>query len=186
MIGIIADYGTGKSSMTEMLKEKYISEGNPKPIKINMWDSLTKKDEQDSQNAVSVLTKSFLFQLANGYKRHLGSYVNKMLSRNYGSISFSSNHYVRFFVFLILSLVCFALYKIGGMSGTGIMQYLPEWLEKYASIYKLISPVFIVLLIVLAVIGIKNICIAFSHWKMPANRNPEISDVFDIYRGENI
>ena len=182
MIGIIADYGTGKSSMTEMLKEKYVSEGNPKPIRINMWDSLTKKDEQDSQNAVSVLTKSFLFQLANGYKRHLGSYVNKMLSRNYGSISFSSNHYVRFFVFLILSLICFALYKIGGMSGTGIMQYLPEWLEKYASIYKLISPVFIVLLIVLAVIGIKNICIAFSHWKMPANRNPEISDVFDIYR----
>ena len=36
-----------KSSMTEMLKEKYISEGNPKPIKINMWDSLTKEDEQD-------------------------------------------------------------------------------------------------------------------------------------------
>ena len=182
MIGIIADYGTGKSSMTEMLKEKYVSEGNPKPIKINMWDSLTKEDEQNSQNAVSVLTKSFLFQLANGYNRHLGSHVNKMLSRNYGSISFSSNHYVRFFTFLILSLVCFALFRIGGISGTGVMKYLPEWFEGCASFYKLVSPAFLVLLIVFAVIGIKNICIAFSHWKMPANRNPEISDVFDIYR----
>lgn len=104
MVGIIADYGTGKSSMTEMLKEKYVSEGNPKPIKINMWDSLTKEDEQDPQNAVSVLTKSFLFQFANGHKRRLGSFVNKMLSKNYGSISFSSTHYVRLFIFLILSL----------------------------------------------------------------------------------
>lgn len=182
MVGIIADYGTGKSSMTEMLKEKYVSEGNPKPIKINMWDSLTKEDEQDPQNAVSVLTKSFLFQFANGHKRRLGSFVNKMLSKNYGSISFSSTHYVRLFIFLILSLLFWSLYRIGGLSGTGVMQFLPECLEPYASYYKLFSPVFIILAIIAAVIGIMNICIAFSHWKMTSNRNPEISDVFDIYR----
>ena len=92
MIGVIADYGTGKSSITEMLKEKYVKAGYPEPIKINMWDSLSEPNDSqnnNSNNQVSDLTKSFLFQLANGHDGKLGSYVNKLLSKNYGIISFA-------------------------------------------------------------------------------------------------
>lgn len=194
MIGVIADYGTGKSSMTEMLKNRYVDLGYPTPIKVNMWDSLSdstnqatnesvsKSANQVSNESVSNLTKSFLFQLANGHNRRLGSYVNKLLSKNYGTISFASNHYIKLFICFIIAALCFAFYKISAISGTGIMQYLPDWCAVLASYYKLLSPLCLLASCIFAVIGIKDICIAFSHWKMTNNKTPEINDVFDIYR----
>lgn len=182
MIGIIADYGTGKSSMTELLccsmkKCKY-----KKPIKINMWDSLSEKDLVNRKtDNVSNLTKSFLFQLANGYKTILGRYVNKLLSKNYGNISFAVNHVLGFIISVLTSGLFYSIYKIAGMSGTGIMKYLPEWCNVVASFYKLFSPVFLLFSLGALVLGIKDICIAYSHWKMPNSREIEINDVFDTY-----
>ena len=83
MIGLIADYGTGKSSVTDIICSNLVKPEYkyPMPIKINMWDCL----KQDDENATSVtdLTKSFLFQFANGKNSKLGSYINKRLSKNY-------------------------------------------------------------------------------------------------------
>ena len=36
--------------------------------------------------------------------------------------------------------------------------------------------------LVFAIFGIKDISIAFSHWKMTNTKSPEINDIFDIYR----
>lgn len=182
MIGVIADYGTGKSSITEMLKDKYVKAGYPEPIKINMWDSLSESNNSQNNNQVSDLTKSFLFQLANGHDGKLGSYVNKLLSKNYGIISFASNHFKRLFTCFILSAICFVLYKISGVSGTGIMQHLPDWCNVASSWFKLLSPILILASAVLAIFGIKDISVAFSHWKMTNTKSPEINDIFDIYR----
>ncbi len=184
MIGLIADYGTGKSSMTKILKNEYTGSDYPEPININMWDSLSESTNPPSHKneSVSVLTKSFLFQLANGHDRRLGSYVNKLLSKNYGTISFATNHFRRVVFAFFGALLFFVLYKISGASGTGIMQFLPNWAEKFASFYKLLSPLLLFLAVILIFYGIKDICIAFSHWKMPESKSPEINDVFDIYR----
>lgn len=185
MIGVIADYGTGKSSITEMLKEKYVKAGYPEPIKINMWDSLSEPNDSqndNSNNQVSDLTKSFLFQLANGHDGKLGSYVNKLLSKNYGIISFASNRFKRLFWCFFASAICFVLYKISGVSGTGMMQHLPDWCNVASSWFKLLSPIFILVSAVFAIFGIKDISVAFSHWKMTNTKSPEINDIFDIYR----
>ena len=189
MIGVIADYGTGKSSMTEMVKNEYVDLGYPHPIKVNMWDSLsntadnnTNGSDKETGESVSNLTKSFLFQLANGHDRKLGSYVNKLLSKNYGTISFASNHFKSLFWYFFFAAISFVLYKISGISGTGIMKFLPNCFGIFASLYKLISPIFILISAVLAIFGVKDICIAFSHWKMTNTKVPEINDVFDIYR----
>lgn len=185
MIGVIADYGTGKSSITEMLKEKYVKAGYPEPIKINMWDSLSEPNDSqnnNSNNQVSDLTKSFLFQLANGHDGKLGSYVNKLLSKNYGIISFASNRFKRLFWCFFASAICFVLYKISGVSGTGIMQHLPDWCNVASSWFKLLSPILILASAILAIFGIKDISVAFSHWKMTNTKSPEINDIFDIYR----
>ena len=185
MIGVIADYGTGKSSITEMLKEKYVKAGYPEPIKINMWDSLSEPNDSqnnNSNNQVSDLTKSFLFQLANGHDGKLGSYVNKLLSKNYGIISFASNRFKRLFWCFFASAICFVLYKISGVSGTGIMQHLPDWCNVASSWFKLLSPILILASAILAIFGIKDINVAFSHWKMTNTKSPEINDIFDIYR----
>lgn len=185
MIGVIADYGTGKSSITEMLKEKYVKAGYPEPIKINMWDSLSEPNDSqnnNSNNQVSDLTKSFLFQLANGHDGKLGSYVNKLLSKNYGIISFASNRFKRLFWCFFASAICFVLYKISGVSGTGIMLHLPDWCNVASSWFKFLSPILILASAILAIFGIKDISVAFSHWKMTNTKSPEINDIFDIYR----
>lgn len=185
MIGVIADYGTGKSSITEMLKEKYVKAGYPEPIKINMWDSLSEPNDSQNDNSnkqVSDLTKSFLFQLANGHDGKLGSYVNKLLSKNYGIISFASNRFKMLFWCFFASAICFVLYKISGVSGTGIMQHLPDWCNVASSWFKLLSPILILASAILAIFGIKDISVAFSHWKMTNTKSPEINDIFDIYR----
>lgn len=143
MIGIIADYGTGKSSMTEMLKNRFVEDKNPIPLKVNMWDSLSGDFDAGSDETVSTLTKSFLFQMANGHSHRFGSYVNRLLSKNYGNISFSTNHFVKLSICMFLSACLYVLYKIAGASGTGIMQFLPPNFRVLASCFKLFSPLFI-------------------------------------------
>ena len=110
MIGVVADYGTGKSSMTELLCNAFVEKGNPKPIKINMWDSLAQENQEENGSNISNLTKSFLFQLANGKSSTLSRYVNKMLSKNYGNISFATSRPGHFVVWAIIAGILFAFH----------------------------------------------------------------------------
>ncbi len=182
MIGIIADYGTGKSSMSELLKVSAKKSHYPEPIKINMWDCLTASSARDETSTdISNLTKSFLYQLSNGKNSKFGSYINKILSKNYGNISFAVNKPVLFFVWFILSALSFTIYKMLSIKGTGIMKYIPEWLAQFVPFIKLLAPIFILICAIFALFGIKDMCVAFSHWNMPHKREPEINDVFDTY-----
>lgn len=88
MVGIIADYGSGKSSVGELLEAK---KQFKKPIRINMWDSLKNvKQNQLDENALISLDKSFLYQVAyNSRKKGLARHVNKRLNKSNGFISFT-------------------------------------------------------------------------------------------------
>lgn len=182
MIGIIADYGSGKSSMAEMLSLSEQDKGNPLPIKINMWDCLSNINSNNkiSEN-VSTLTKSFLYQLSNGYSAKLGKYVNKILSKNYGSIALTINDSKRFWGWFVTAGICYTIYQIAKISGTGIMKHLPTFCDILASWLKLSAPIFLFVAIITIILGMKDAYIAFSHWNMAHRREPEINDVFDTY-----
>ncbi len=183
MIGVIADYGSGKSSLTDILSEflkkrKKIT----KPIKINLWDCLQKNTtpKPSDDEKISVLTRSFLYQLSSGHGRKFGSFINKILSKNYGNISFGINSWKFWWMFIIAGLM-FVIYKISTLTNTGIMQFLPEEFGVIVSGVKLLSPFFLFLACVFLILGIKDTYIAFSHWKMQEKRELEINDVFDTY-----
>ena len=182
MIGIIADYGSGKSSMAEMLSLSEQKKGNPPPIKINMWDCLSNINNTNkiSEN-VSMLTKSFLYQLSNGHSSKLGKYVNKILSKNYGSIALAINDSKRFWIWFVIAGICYTIYQIANVSGTGIMKHLPQCCDIIASGLKLSAPIFAFAAIITIILGLKDAYIAFSHWNMANRREPEINDVFDTY-----
>lgn len=185
MIGVIADYGTGKSSMTELLCNSFVKKGHPNPIKVNMWDSLTQANLKDDTAGVSNLTRSFLSQLANGKGSTFSSYINKLLSKNYGNISFASSNPWRFWLFALIAGLLFGLHMMATVSGTGVMAQLPKWLEWIKVVIpfiKALSPWFLVLAIASLLWGLVNLSIVFSHWKMPSRRELEINDVFDTYR----
>ncbi|MBQ8804688.1 MAG: hypothetical protein IJZ53_13755 [Tyzzerella sp.] len=181
MIGVIADYGTGKTSMTNLLCNEIQNDKNPKPIKVNMWDCLSSQTGKELNENVSNLTKSFLYQLANGHASKFGRYINKILSKNYGNISFSVNNLVWFVVWFIIAGVSYTLYKVANVSGTGVMQFLPKWCDIAVAFFKAISPVFVLIAGIAVFLGVKDVCIAFSHWKMLGKSEIQISDVFDTY-----
>ncbi len=190
MIGIVADYGTGKSSITDMLgfllqkkPFKY-----PAVIKINMWDCLQKEKKSTIPQTnstlvaeeISDLTKSFLFQFANGKSSKFASYVNKRLSKNYGTISFSMNTW-KFWPWLVGAGVCYAVNQIFTKNNLSFIKYPFDNIETVLKFVQDVSPIFTVLAFVCLIIGVKDTCIAYSHWKMQYKRESEINDVFDIY-----
>jgi len=187
-IGVISDYGTGKSSLTELISLEDVL--YCKPIKINLWDCLNDiSSKKQCNNAkyedapIKVLTKSFLFQLAS-QERKIAKHINKRLSKNYGTLSFSitSNS---FWWWIAGAAFLYCIFTILGLLPTTFKTQ--ELLKKSADFMWLIEigiyirPVFLISSIACAVLGVKNTDIAFSLWDSQGKRNPEINDVFDIY-----
>ncbi|MDD4593202.1 MAG: hypothetical protein PHG06_22700, partial [Parabacteroides sp.] len=189
-IGVIADYGTGKSSLTEILgrdKKQF-----NKTSTINMWDTLSKEALQinPSQDTISELTKSFLFQLASGIKdRNVAKHVNRRLSKNYGIISFSISSRI-FWLWGILAAFAYVLFlilsniEVDTISSLiksisdSITQNTLLWLT---NLVKHSAPFFLIAGVAFAVFGLGSTCIAFSHWKAQNVREPEVNDVFETY-----
>lgn len=180
MIGIIADYGSGKSSLTSLLDKSTTSDFEPS-IKINMWDSLVEEKGNDSKGDISYLTKSFLFQLANGHSKGLANYVNKALSKNFGNISFSVSNWKNVKKRISIALTLVVMYLLSKMSNTGLSTICP-CISQIAPIIRIISPIFLVTSIYWFFKSFENINIAFSHWNMQPKSHLEINDVLDVYR----
>ena len=101
IIGIIGDYGTGKSSLIEMLKNKFLN-----VININMWNSVNTKTE----NAL-VLTKNFIFQMAIGKNEQFAQYINKKMSKNFNVLSVSIST-LRYWKSTLATVLSYFLYKV--------------------------------------------------------------------------
>lgn len=126
MVGVVAEYGTGKSSLTEMLIK---SKPKKKEIRVNMWEALDNKgDDKDNDS----LKKTFIYQLAKGIGQGKANHVNKILSRNYGIISFSIG-LKRYWICLIIALISTSLYFI--LDGINIKNYMPIWGIKQETVY---------------------------------------------------
>lgn len=84
LIGVVSDFGGGKTSLIRSLEEE--SE-EYKVCSICLWN-YAGKGNADGGERISDLTHSFLYQLAKEtVSAHTATYVNKMLSHNYGMIS---------------------------------------------------------------------------------------------------
>ncbi len=180
MIGLIGDYGYGKSSMVGMLTANTDKYG--KTIKINMWDGLQQQDNEDVESQELRLEKSFLFQLAkNSEDRDLVKYVNKRLSGNSGllSITFSSK---KIWGLLSLALLSFVIGLIFHMTTVDI-PYLETIWNGWQFLLKIdIYPLFYAMSIIFLVIGLKKYNVAFSTWKSEGHRKLDSSDIFSIYQ----
>lgn len=179
MIGIVAEYGAGKSSITEMLAA---DENYKNPIYINMWDSI--QDNNTDENQITNLTKSFIYQLAMGKSSQTANHVNKMLSKNYNIVSFSIGM-KKFWIYAILATIFVAMFMV--LDNITIKTFTDLFGEYTAKanvigyILLLLKPLFLIGGIILGVLGIKNTNIAYSRWKPENRRDTEINEVFAAY-----
>jgi len=169
IIGVISDYGTGKSTLVEFLgKDKDIYAKN-KTI-INMWDC-SKKKCKDNDEKISYMTKSFLFQMACGCKdiknnkSYLAKHVNKRLSKNYGMLSFNGINRKVYQLILLATLILTFYYTLKSINSI-TMNYLLPIILFFAGL-----SIFF---------GIKDSSFTFSLWDSQGKREPEANDIFDI------
>ncbi len=191
VIGIIGDYGTGKSSLIELLKNKY-----EEPIMINMWNY---SNENDEENGINGLTRNFLFQMAIGEDAKFAQYVNKKLSKNYGILSIikSGENFWRNFIPASISWI---IYKIGESFPNSIYDtaayksfsnafgtnFFPDgfWQNTIYVLYGFVANFYIIFALIALFFAIKAILkttIVFSLWDSQGKRSPDATDIYDIY-----
>ena len=177
MIGVIADYGTGKSTISDILvSEVFNNRHLYNPIRINMWDSISNLD--GSAKDITELTKSFLFQLAKGNTDQeglskLSHHVSKRMSKNYNVISFSSIS-TKIWKYGLAAAISYGAYKVLSQESLVVA-------ENSLSFIKGIHPAFLVLSWVLLILGVMNTTIAFSNIKKSSDKQFEVNDVFELY-----
>lgn len=182
-VGIVADYGTGKSSLVDYYESQYLKKDNGddndknyKIARLNLWDA--SKNETGSEKSMDVHCH-LLNQLALDIcKERYGRYVNKRLNKNYGFISFdTSNH-----IWLVISLfiIFILIYWFNGP----LCEIL--WGNKCAFVvalvqHNVIGYVSMVGAAICAAIAISKANIVFSIGKNEKVREINANDIVEIY-----
>lgn len=194
VVGIIGDYGTGKSSLIELLKNKY-----EKPIMINMWNYSNNTTNKKEDSGIKQLTRNFLFQMAIGEDTKFAQYISKKMSKNYGIISIIKSG-EKFWLNFIVAVIFMVFYKIAETLPNSIydtsiynalkrafgVNFFPDGLIQNI-IYVLYGIVvsfhilFALIALLFAIKAILKTTIVFSLWDSQGKRVPDITDIYDIY-----
>lgn len=175
MIGIIAEYGAGKTSLTELLVKKQ----KTKVTRINLWDTLS--EDNDDKTEINHLTKAFIYQLAMGKSAYRAEHVNKILSNNYGVISFSTG-YIRTWFFMILAAIFETIYLIGKEVAPSTLELFELDIDvNWASFLNDFSPICRLIAFLFVGLAILDASIVYSHWKTESKRVTDVGEVFSVY-----
>lgn len=184
IIGIVGDYGTGKSSITKLL-EKSRRKKLDTIVNINLWGQFS-EDFKDNNS----LIKSFLFQLAYANKKensHFAQYINARFNKNNGKIGFSIATRKIFFLLFFAAIFILLFFTFNS-----ITIKVPSITEKdkflNASLWEQILAVLSYGRYILLVIGFSFVTWAaglaaptFTTWKSEGNYIPDNSDYYEIY-----
>lgn len=185
LIGIIGDYGSGKSSLTEIC-QKILYRKYGQAIRINMWDTTERNNLEQGFN---FLMRSFLYQLAQGNKRknvNFAKYINERQSRNYGKLSLTMASQGALFWFLLAGLFLVLFFTL---TNNDIFTLLISFISKYemntlltfVNLIKIFSYPILFISIIHIYFGIKVGAFVFSLWDSQGKMNPEYGDIFDNY-----
>jgi len=131
IVGLVADYGSGKSSIIELLK-KELDEEEYDIVKINLLDPDGQANEFEAH-------KRLLIQLANHkYKNELGklSYITKRLNPNYKSVDISTKNKIST-ILICVSLLLFVISFLYKNNLLSYMNFLPT--PKYNNLVTIIK-----------------------------------------------
>lgn len=198
-IGVIANYGTGKSSLFDMFANEV---EDSETVKISLWDSFYKSRNisQDTSTSpeeatINSITKGFLYQLAVGIEKLVekkkSAYENTLFDGFWKSFSEKtrtkfaahinkrlSGYYnivsfstpkVEIYAFLVIAIIFFSGFFVS-----------KEMVNTYP-LAAIVSVICLFATIIFTILGIKDTCIAISKWKSTDKRNIEINDVYATY-----
>lgn len=189
MISVVSRFGTGKSSLIELLKRKYngwekFGKHKCKRVycQINLWSQLEEQNPEKSDSNVKTLElhRTFLYQLIAAVHPKKSSYFSKRTSRNFGMFRISTENSF-WNLWINLAVVLFLGAMLGQhfseqIIGSGILG------EKTLSILVLAGYAVCAVIVVLIILRTE---IIFSSKNSEGNRQIEENELIDLYR-ENV
>ena len=103
MIAVTSPFGSGKTSVIELLKKKREKRKREKFLNIQMWSQLN--DDSSDSIKDQELHRNFLYQIGSAINPRKGTYINRRLSNNYGLLKLHVNK-VSYWFYLIISIIC--------------------------------------------------------------------------------
>ena len=164
-IGLISDFGTGKSSLLKMLEKR---DGSKiKLVRINLWNcedySVKEKPKEDKID----IHRVFLHQLIEQLKIKPSNYYKKMIDTNYSlfDIKFGNSRKIYGLFLIFIYILC-------------IFEKL-EFLNLFLDAFRIYGYILIALLTIICIIFYKPV-IAFK--KDDTSRNINENDTKDLYQ----
>ncbi len=179
MIAVVSRFGTGKSSLIELLKEKY--HGWEKRYgrkcervycQVNLWSQLENNTEQTLE-----LHRMFLYQLIAMVYPHKSSYFSRRTGRNFGMFKVSTESrwwsFCINFAVILLAVVLVVQYFADSIVASGFVE------EKVLNLLILLGYLFCGIVVLLLIVKTE---IIFSSKNSEGNRQVEENELIDLYR----
>lgn len=187
VIGIVSEYGSGKSSLIQLLINKMFFL-RYKIIRVNLWDNKLKiKDEGNesipSEKSIVRLHKTFLRQVSSQTRKYNSAYINRRINANYGAAKISFPSFISLFKwFLVYALLLVGLLYITCKFGFDISSFndiSPDDKKNFISYIIPKIPTIIVGFAFFYIIFNKEVL--FSFWNNSKSREITEEDTIQIY-----
>lgn len=180
VIGIISDFGGGKSSLVRYL-ENEIDKKEYKVCNICLWSFYGSSNKDDMQN-VSEMTHAFFYQMAKeSVSPKFARRVNKMFNKNYGQLSIETSFRFKMALTVLMALF-FCIVAAAGI----LPHVLPDLFGEEASLHALteiilknLSGLACIMLILALAWGKERII--FSNKESQGQRSLGIVDTYEIF-----
>lgn len=174
MIAVTSPFGSGKTSIIDLLREKRIDRKKEYILKIPMWSQLHQLNSQTNE-----LHKNFLYQISSLISHRRGTYISRRLSNNYGLLALHANNFrTWFFTVIVIFLGCIA-WSINYFS-----DYIEDWFPILKDNSKNLSLGLTVLAVFIGIFILTKAEIIFSSQKSEKERIVEEDEIIDLYRSE--
>jgi hypothetical protein len=187
LIGIIGDYGSGKSTLTELCDVKLCKKYG-KAIRINLWDTFNETNTTQAAD-VNIFLRSFLYQLAQSNKKantNFARYINERQSKNFGKLTLTMASKWALLPFALAGIF-FVLFFTA--TNDQVFFAFSDFLKEkgivkditFLNFIKAMSYFVLFIGVICVYIGIKIGAFVFSLWDSQGKILPEAGDVFENY-----
>ncbi len=174
MIAITSPFGSGKTSVIDLLQEKRAANKNEHILKIPMWSQLHQLENQTNE-----LHKNFLYQISSLINHKRGTYISRRLSNNYGLLTLHANKQRSWLFFTIAILFGCAAWCVNYFSDN-VENFIPILKDKSEYLTIALS----IIAIYICIIVFTRAEIIFSSQKSEKERTIEEDEIIDLYRTE--
>lgn len=189
IIGIIGNYGSGKSSITEMFEAEQKNK-KKKIVRVNLWDcsnDVSIPSDANKFNSFSSLMKTFFYQLAyanNMRNRNFADYVNSRFNKNLGRVSLQFSTKKAFFAVLGAALMIFMFFSFNTFDFHRYKDYVKnpqKTINDYIHLFYFIRYLFLIFAGGFLILAIRIAAPIFTSWKSEGNYILDNSDISEVY-----